>query len=472
MTDAPVPRSDVLVFFGATGDLAAKEIFPALQSMIRHGRLGVPVIGVAFESMSKDEFVALARSRLEAHGGVDEKIFATLAASLQYVGGDYNDAATFRRLHDAIGAATRPLHYLAIPPSLFGTVAEGLAAAGATKNARVVVEKPFGRDLGSARALTQTLRRHFPEDAIFRIDHFLGKEPVQNLLYFRFANSFLEPIWNRDHVRSIQITMAEDFGVKGRGKFYEEAGAIRDVVQNHLLQVAALLTMEPPAWPGRDALLDAKVAALRAMDPLRTDAIVRGQFRGYRDEKGVAKDSPVETYAALRITLDTWRWAGVPLYIRTGKCLPVTATEVRVTLRRAPVDLFGDVAGGPPNQVLLRLGPDVTITLCARAKRAGEAMEGEPIAMRAVHQLDGAMLPYERLLGDALNGDPTLFTREDGVEAAWRIVDPVAGSRERPIEYAPGTWGPKEANGLLDPGDRWYDPEATPNLSPTAFPDP
>ncbi|HEX7078475.1 MAG TPA: glucose-6-phosphate dehydrogenase [Candidatus Eisenbacteria bacterium] len=460
MADPVAPRSDVFVFFGATGDLAAKEIFPSLQAMARRGRLDVPVVGVAFDPLSLEGFRARARAALEEHGGVDDEAFRKLAASLRYVGGDYKDPATFARLREAIDGAKRPLHYLAIPPSLFGTVAEGLAASGSAENARVVVEKPFGRDLASARELTRTLRRFFAEDAIFRIDHFLGKEPVQNLVYFRFANSFLEPVWNRDHVRSVQVTMAEDFGVKGRGRFYEEVGAIRDVVQNHLLQVAALLTMEPPAGPGRGALLDAKASALRAVRPLTREDVVRGQFRGYREEKGVAPGSAVETYAALRLTIDTWRWAGVPFLIRTGKCLPVTATEVRVTFRRPPVDLFGDVNGTPPDQIRLRLGPEVVIALGARAKRAGEAMVGEPIEMRAVHQRSDEMLPYERLLGDALSGDSTLFTREDGVEAAWRVVDAVAGMTDAPYGYEAGSWGPAEAARLLDGDERWYDPAA------------
>jgi glucose-6-phosphate 1-dehydrogenase len=454
-------QSDALVFFGATGDLAFKQIFPAFQAMVRRGHLTVPVIGVARKGWSVDQFRARARDSLEQHGGVDAAAFKKLSALLGYVGGDYHEAATYARLRDALGTAARPLHYLAIPPDLFPTVVGGIAEAGCARDARVVVEKPFGRDLASARTLNRLLQRYFPEPAIFRIDHYLGKEPVQNLLYFRFANTFLEPIRNRVHIDSIQITMAEDFGAAGRGAFYDHVGATRDVVQNHMLQVAALLTMEPPTEIDTEAIRDAKEAALRSMQPLDAERVVRGQYRGYRQEAGVAPDSSTETFTALRLRMDTWRWAGVRFYIRAGKCLPVKATEVWVALKHPPADVFGDVKAAAPNHIRFRLGPEVVIAVGARAKVPGEAMAGHPIEMRACHQSGDELMPYERLLGDAMKGDATLFAREDGVEAAWRVVDPVVDASMPLYEYEPGTWGPPEADRLLAPGDRWHTPAAT-----------
>ena len=453
------PLSDALVVFGVTGDLAFKQIFPALQAMIRRGHLNVPILGVARSGWSLEQLRDRARQSVEQHGGLDPAAFQKLCGLLRFVGGDYEDPATYEGLKEALAGRERPLHYLAIPPSLFATVIEGLARVGAAANARVVVEKPFGRDLASAQALNATLHQFFPEAAVFRIDHYLGKEPVQNLLYYRFANSFLEPIWNRNYVERIQITMAEKFGVQGRGKFYEEAGAIRDVVQNHLLQVASLLAMEAPSGRGNEAVRDEKTQAFRSMQPLEPSDVVRGQFRGYRQEEGVAPDSDVETYAAVRLHIDSWRWAGVPVYIRAGKCLPVTATEVLVELRRPPIALFPDCAGAPPNRFRFRLSPQVVLSLGARAKLPGETMRGEDVELIACHDVKDEMGPYERLLRDAMRGDQMLFAREDSVEEAWRVVEPVLGGATPLHQYESGTWGPAEADRLLDNGASWFNPQ-------------
>jgi len=454
MADTP---SDALVLFGATGDLAFQQIFPALQAMVRDGRLRVPVIGIARPNWTTDRLCARMRDSLAAHGGVDEELYARLAQNITYVSGDYADPATFDRLRQALGPAVRPVFYLAIPPSLFGPVSAHLAQSGWAGRSRLIVEKPFGRDLDSARALNATLHESFPEEAIFRIDHYLGKEPVQNLLYFRFANTFLEPIWNHRYVASIQITMAEAFGVRERGRFYEEVGALRDVFQNHLLQVLALLTMEPPSSGDGSAIEAAKVTLLEGVLPLRAGDVVRGQYDGYRNETGVAADSPVETYVAARLVIDNFRWHGVPMFIRAGKCLAQTVTEVRVAFKRPAAALF-DSATAPANELFFRLSPTVSMTLEANIKKPGEAMVGEEAALVEHRHTDDEMPPYERLLSDALRGDRTLFGSEAAVEASWRIVNGVL-STDAPLHaYAAGSRGPAEADRLAAEAGGWVEP--------------
>jgi glucose-6-phosphate 1-dehydrogenase len=449
-------KSDALVFFGATGDLAYKQIFPSLQGLVKRGRLNVPVIGVAKASWTLDQLKARAKDSLEKHGGVDAGAWEKLSGLLRYVDGDYKDAATFQSLRKELGKAEHPAHYMAIPPVLFGTVVEQLVKSGCAQGGRIIVEKPFGDDLASAQALNEILRSSFDERDIFRIDHFLGKRPVNNMMVFRFANSFVEPFWNRNYVESVQINMAEDFGVQGRGAFYDETGAIRDVVQNHLFQILCNLTMEPPVRTDSESVRDEKVKILKAMPTLQQSDVVRGQFRGYRSEPGVAKDSKVETFAVMRVEVDSWRWKGVPFYIRAGKCLPATYTEVVAKLRLPPTIIESSKL--TQNYLRFRISPDVDIAMGITVMSPGEKMLGESAEMLAHHHTTPSeMGAYEILLGDAMAGDSTLFARQDYVEEAWRIVDPYLKGATPVYEYEPGTWGPKEAAQVTPPGG-WEDP--------------
>jgi glucose-6-phosphate 1-dehydrogenase len=454
-------QSDALVLFGVTGDLAHKMIFPALYAMAKRGVLKSPVIGVALPAWSLERLHKRVTDSIEKSGGVDNKrALKHLLSLMSYVSGDYEDPDTFRAIGKALGSARRPAFYLAIPPVLFGTVIQGLGVAGLAKNARVIVEKPFGRDLASARALNRIAHSVFPEDSIFRIDHFLGKEAIMNILYFRFANSFLEPIWNRNYVASVQITLAETFGVGKRGKFYETAGCLRDVIQNHLFQIVALLAMEPPATRDFGAVHTEQANVFESMRPLTPDDLVRGQYAGYRQEADVAKNSDVETFGAIRLYIDSWRWAGVPWYLRSGKYLPVTETEVLVELKAPPQKLFADSdpAGGPSNYVRFRISPDPDIALAARVKLAGNSFIGVQKELRLAEKQPGEETPYERLLGDAMNGDGALFAREDAVEAAWAVVDPVLKKHHRVRPYKRHTWGPKAADQLIAPSGHWHNP--------------
>jgi glucose-6-phosphate 1-dehydrogenase len=451
------PHSGALVFFGATGDLAYKKIFPALQAMIKRGHLDVPVIGVAKSSWTCDQLVARAKDSLEKHGGLDPAAFAKLTKLLRYVDGDYNDAGTYEKIKKELRGAERPAHYLAIPPVLFGVAVEHLRNAGLTKEARVIVEKPFGTDLASARALNAILLSAFDETSIFRIDHYLGKRPVHNMLFFRFTNLFLESFWNRTHIESVQITMAEDFGVQGRGAFYDQTGTTRDVVQNHLFQVMCNLAMEPPVRTDSESIRDEKVKVLKAIPTLEVKNIVRGQFTGYLKEDGVKPGSTTETFSAVKLAINSWRWQDVPFYIRAGKCLPVTCTEIFVRLRRPPALYPTD--GQQPNHFRFRISPDVTTAIGMNVMGPGEEeMHGASAEMVASsHPAANEMCAYERVLGDAMVGDATLFAREDYAEEAWRIVDSALKAKTPVYPYAPGTWGPKEANAIAPDGG-WHDP--------------
>jgi len=456
------PRSDALVLFGVTGDLAHKMIFPALYAMAKRGVLTAPVIGVALPNWSLERLHKRVTDSIERSGGVDNKTaLKHLLSRLTYVSGDYENPDTFHAIGKALGTASHPAYYLAIPPVLFGTVIKGLGAAEIAKNARVIVEKPFGRDLASARALNRIAHSVFPEDSIFRIDHFLGKEAIMNILYFRFANSFLEPIWNRNYVASVQITLAETFGVGKRGKFYETAGCLRDVIQNHLFQIVALLAMEPPATKDFGAVHTEQANVFQSMRPLTSDDLVRGQYAGYRQEADVARNSDVETFAAIRLYIDSWRWEGVPWYLRSGKYLPVTETEVLVELKPPPQRLFADSApaDGPGNYLRFRVSPDSDIALAARVKLAGDGFVGIQKELRLLEQQPGEETPYERLLGDAMIGDGALFAREDAVEAAWAVVDPILKRHHRVRPYKRHTWGPKAADLLIAPSGRWHNPD-------------
>ena len=454
------PRSDALVVFGASGDLAYKKIFPALAAMARRGHLDVPILGVARSEWTREQFRARVRESIEQHGGLDGAILAKLSERLRYVQGDYGDPATMDGIRRELGTAARPLHYLAIPPSLFGVVVSALAKAGLNVDARLVVEKPFGRDRESAQALNRTLLADFPEESIYRIDHYLGKEPVQNILYTRFANTMFEPLWNRHYVRSIQITMAEAFDVQDRGSFYDAVGALRDVLQNHMLQVLSNVMMDAPTGEEHEAQRDQKAALLKAVRPLDAASLVRGQYRGYRAVKGVRPDSTTETYIAVRLFVDSWRWAGVPIYIRAGKCLPLTAAEVTIEFKAPPRSTFGEKADQSADYMRARLSPDVGMALGLRMKHPGERMTGENVELTLMQQAGSDMPPYQRLLGDAMRGNNELFGRADTIDAQWRIVEPILKTPPAVQEYDRGTWGPEAANALIGADGPWRNPSA------------
>ena len=453
-------ESDALVFFGATGDLAYKQIFPALYGLVRDEGLSTPIIGVARGGRGSEWLKKRAADSVKAHGGdITSDAFKKLVGHLQYVDGDYADAKTFKALRKDLGDAKRPLHYLAIPPTLFSEVASQLAKSGCAENARLVVEKPFGRDRKSADELSRILDEYFSEEDIFRIDHYLGKEPVQNILYTRFANSIFEPLWNRNHVRSIQITMAENFGVQDRGAFYNEAGAIRDVLQNHMLQILASLTMDPPTGQEHEAIRDRKASLLKSVRALGLTDLVRGQYEGYEKVPGVRPGSTVETYAAAKLAIDSWRWEGVPIYIRTGKYLPVSIAEAVVQFKRPPRETFGEISSIGCGHVRFRIQPDVTIALGTRVKVPGDRMIGSDVELILTRQPACDKPPYQRLLGDAMHGISDLFTREDIVDAEWRIVDGVLGNVTPVYRYKTGTWGPAEADQLVGTDGHWLNPK-------------
>jgi glucose-6-phosphate 1-dehydrogenase len=464
-THARMMPADALVIFGVTGDLVYKMIFPALYAMARRGVLNVPVIGVAAPKWTSAQLRKRATDSIRHTGRIDDRdALNRLLSLLDYVGGDYNHLRTFELLKQALGDSKRPAHYLAIPPALFATVIKGLGAVRLSDQARVIVEKPFGRDLASARELNRIALSAFAEDSIFRIDHYLGKEAIMNILYFRFANSFLEPIWNRNCVASVQITLSENFGVKGRGAFYESAGCLRDVIQNHLFQIVALLAMEPPAYQGFGAVHSEKAKVFQAMRPLHPDDVVRGQYTGYRKEPGVAKGSDIETFCAARLFIDSWRWQGVPWYLRSGKCLATTAAEVLVELKPPPQRLFDDSApvAERANYLRFRISPDSAVALAARVKRAGKEFVGDQRELYLSEEQPGVEMPYERLLSDAMAGNGALFTREDAVEAAWAVVEPVLERHHPAHRYKPGSWGPKQADALIAADGYWHNPTPVP----------
>jgi glucose-6-phosphate 1-dehydrogenase len=450
--------SDAIVFFGATGDLAYKQIFPSLLGLVRDGALRVPIIGVAKAGWDLDRLKARAADSLRVHGGADPGAQQQLMQLLRYVDGDYNDPATFVELRKQLGNAQRPLHYLAVPPSLFAVVAEALARSGCADNARLVIEKPFGHNRETGRALSRLLEKFFAEESIFRIDHYLGKEPVQNIVYTRFTNSMFEPLWNRDHVASIQITMAENFGVEDRGSFYDATGAIRDVVQNHMLQVLANLTMDPPTGEEHEAMRDQKAALLKAVRPLEPKDVVRGQYEGYQTVPGVRQGSTVETFVALRLFIDSWRWAGVPIYIRAGKKLPVTATEVMVHFKRPPRETFEELVPVSSGHVRIRISPDISIALGVRVKQPGEHMVGQDVELILTEHAQSIRPPYQLLLGEAMRGNNESFGRADIVDAQWRVVEPILDDATPVYRYQPGSWGPDESQALIGADGRWKDP--------------